>query len=204
MSDAAGHIVGIANVNPDGTFTVTSAQGSQLVLQVQVQGYSQPASVTFNAPAGTMVNLAPIVLQPVAIDPGLGSGSGSGGSTTGPSDGQTWADQLYQQGEDILSQLTGGLAGLAAPKCPQCDTAYAIAQNAQTAYLQSISKLSSQLAEMLNQCFVVDGFVVAESTVIYAKVQGRLRLRKPSTSRCNGWWLDSRPTLSERALLRGS
>jgi hypothetical protein len=178
VSDAAGHIVGIANVNPDGTFTVTSAQGSQLVLQVQVQGYSQPASVTFNAPAGTMVNLAPIVLQPVAIDPGLGSGSGSGGSTTGPSDGQTWADQLYQQGEDILSQLTGGLAGLAAPKCPQCDTAYAIAQNAQTAYLQSISKLSSQLAEMLNQCFVVDGFVVAESTVIYAKVQGALALTK--------------------------
>ncbi len=178
VSDSTGHILGSSEVQSDGSFAVTSAQGVGLTLQVTVSGYAPPAIVTFNAAVGTTTALNPIVLQAIAIDPAQSSPATNKANLAWPSDGQTFADQIYQQGADLLSKLTGGVAGLEAPKCPECEPAYAAAQAAQTKYLQAIAKTISQLSQLLQQCFVVDAAYISESVIIFARVRTILALDK--------------------------
>jgi hypothetical protein len=118
ISDEAGHILGTAQVNPNGAFTLTSAQGSNLVLQVVAKGYA-PATVSVNVPAGVTTQLNPVVLQAVAIDP-TPSGSPNAPSQ-GPiaPDGQAWADQIAG-----LVQSVDPPGPPVPPKCPTCMAAY--------------------------------------------------------------------------------
>ena len=67
--DSAGNLIGLSNVQPDGTFQSTSAQGNNLTAQIFAQGYEAPSPAPFEVPTGTTVQLSPLTLQAVAIDP---------------------------------------------------------------------------------------------------------------------------------------
>ena len=67
--DASGHLIGAAQVNANGSFSISSASGNNLTLQAYATGYAIPAALMINAPVGVNTQLSAIVLQQVAIDP---------------------------------------------------------------------------------------------------------------------------------------
>ncbi len=98
--DSAGHLVGEASVQPNGTFQITSTAGTNLVLKIFAQGYSVPAGVVFNAPAGQTVQLTAVTLAAVAVNPAAASPGSSKPTSAGPAtaatDGQAFLDQVFQ------------------------------------------------------------------------------------------------------------
>ncbi|MGO9114375.1 MAG: beta strand repeat-containing protein, partial [Thermoguttaceae bacterium] len=120
ISDTAGHILGTADVNPDGSFSVTSAQGNNLVLQVSAQGYA-PGTVSINVATGTTTQLNPVVLQAVAMDPNAPSAPNAQPQGPIPPDGQAWADQ---EAEKALGYKVTPPSSPAAPTCPNCMPLY--------------------------------------------------------------------------------
>jgi hypothetical protein len=68
--DSAGHILGFAFVQPDGSFAISSAFGNNLKLQIDAPGYLLFSSKTFDAPAGSKTTINPAMAAPLAIDPG--------------------------------------------------------------------------------------------------------------------------------------
>ena len=122
--DGSGHILGTATVNPDGSFTLSTAQGNNLTLEVSAQGYA-PATLPIAILAATTTQLNPVVLQPIAIDPGGSNNSGPQGQGSFAPDGQAWAD------------LIAGYVHTAPypdppvpPPCPNCIPAYDAAEAA--------------------------------------------------------------------------
>ena len=95
ITDTAGHILATTDVNPDGSFTVTSAQGENLLLHFSAQGYA-PETVSISAATGETMQLSPVVLRAVAIDPNISSTLDGEPPSPVPPDGQLWADQQAQ------------------------------------------------------------------------------------------------------------
>jgi hypothetical protein len=120
--DAHGHIIGQATVGPDGSFQVTTAQGTGLTLQVAAQGYAAPSPTPFTAPAGAATVLDPIVLHAVAIDPAASGPGGAQPQDLFPSDGSPFADMTKEKANAI--HTTGAQDTLGPPKCDACKPIY--------------------------------------------------------------------------------
>ena len=116
-----GHILGTADVNPDGSFPVTSTQGNNLVLQVTAQGYA-PGTVSINVATGTTTQLNPVVLQAVAMDPNTREHTNAQPQGPIPPDGQAWADQ--GGGKGAIGYKVTPPSSPAAPTCPNCMPLY--------------------------------------------------------------------------------
>jgi hypothetical protein len=166
--DAAGHAVGFADVQADGSFQVTTAQGSGLTLSILAQGYAPPATAAFNAPAGGTTALGAIVLQAVAIDP---AGSGPTGQQGTGSDGQAWADQVKQEAQDILSQIQNVFAPIPPPTCPDCEGAYDDAVEAQQELQKAAADVTNQAIGVGIQAVNLYVQAAADVAAIIGKVE---------------------------------
>ena len=118
---ADGHVIGIASARPDGSFTVNTASGDNLTLELDVPSYASVGPIVFDAPAGTTTTLDPIVLQPVAIDPGDNQNPGQPPLVP---DGQAYADKVLEQAMTLKSKVSKPDPLLPKPACPLCDGFY--------------------------------------------------------------------------------
>lgn len=166
ITDAAGHILGAASVNPDGSFTISSAQGSNLVLQAGAQGYSPASPLSFSAAAGGTTQLSPVVLQAVALDP---SSANQGGSQQPQSiDGQAWADDIDRQARQLQAFPIAGT--VPPPSCPQCMPAYNAVLAAQRAVADAVKPVDDMQTTVKLQAFNVTSTAAAEVTGIYGEL----------------------------------
>jgi hypothetical protein len=145
VTDTAGHVVGIAEASPNGTFTITSAHGNGLNVQISVQGYSSQTGAV-NIPAGTTTPLPTVHLQAIAIDPGRGDTPPA--TPAGGVDGQAWADQVSNNATKILNKVDFTDTSLPPPpKCKSCLPIYADLQND----VKQLQKLGPIVVDNANQ-----------------------------------------------------
>ena len=71
--DAAGRLLGFADVDSNGTFRITTAIGSNLKVVVRAAGHAEQVVEVVEIPTDTNVDLGSVILDPVAITQGTGS-----------------------------------------------------------------------------------------------------------------------------------
>jgi protocatechuate 3,4-dioxygenase beta subunit len=124
VSDASGHLLGHAQVNPDGTFSISSASGRSLTLQVYATGYGVPNSVVINAPAEQMTQVSAIVLQELAIDPNPAQRFTSSPASAPVSPfGVAFAEAMTSYANSRFNQISPA-SPPPAPDCQACGPAY--------------------------------------------------------------------------------
>ena len=165
ITDAADHVVGIVEANPNGTFTVSTAQGSGLSMQVSAQGYASQ-TVAINIPTGTSTQLSAVQLQAIAIDPGPAGNPPP--SPPGGIDGQAWADQLSDAALKILYEVD--FADTPLPPKPSCDSCLPAWMAVQTD-VENLNRFGPLVVDngnqVMNQAQVLSAAVSQDTAALY-------------------------------------
>ena len=82
--DSAGHVLASVLAGCGGTFTITSASGSNLTIQITAPGYIPGFFSGVSLVAGSSLNLGTISVQPASLaDPNGGDGSSNSSGILG-------------------------------------------------------------------------------------------------------------------------
>jgi len=160
--DASGHVLGVSSVNAQGAFSITTASGTNLTLNVIAGGYLIPSLTPFAAANGSTSILPPVTLQPIAVDPG-GGGSSFGSYPSAISTPsffqtiQTNVTNLQNQAQEITTPIPARI-------CESCYSAQQSAIAAQMAAKESFQLIKDQVGRILAQA-VAYGATAVENSV---------------------------------------